>query len=95
MPMAQGFQARSPRIQRFSPRKKHLIQRVEAEMQMPSGFQAQERRQAQHDHHHARDTARSRAEHLLRAMAGGKSRCSPASHRQPLPMMSALRAPDS
>jgi hypothetical protein len=46
-------------------------------MPMPSGFRAQEQRQerqqAQHDHHHARHTARSRAEHLLRAMAAGKA----------------------
>jgi hypothetical protein len=59
MPMAQGFQARSPRFQRFLALKKYLIQ-------------AQQRQQAQHDHHHARDTAGSRAEHLLRALAREK-----------------------
>jgi hypothetical protein len=50
-------------------------------MPMPSGFQAQEqeqaREQAQHDHRHARDTARSRAEHLLRALARAKCRQTP------------------
>jgi hypothetical protein len=40
-----------------SPLKNHLVQGSRAEMPMPSGFQAQERQQAQHDHHHARDTA--------------------------------------
>src|SRR6478672_376813 len=75
MPMAQGFWAKSPRVHRHPPLKKHLVQGPGTEMPMPSGFQAQERQQAQHDHHHARDTARSHVEHLLRAMAGRKSRC--------------------
>jgi hypothetical protein len=47
------------------------------------------------DHHHARDTARSRAEYLLWAMAGEKSRCLRAWYRRPLPIMSSLRAPES
>jgi hypothetical protein len=34
-------------------------------------------------------------EHLLWAMAEGKSRCFRASYRRPLPIMSALRAPES
>jgi len=55
------------------PLKKHLIEGSGAEMPIPWGFQAQERPQVQHDHHHARDSAWSRAEHLLRAMAGGKA----------------------
>jgi hypothetical protein len=62
MPMAQGFQARSPRIPPLRALKKHLVQGAE------------EPQQAQHDHHHARDTARSRAEHLLRALAREKRR---------------------
>jgi hypothetical protein len=48
-------------------------------------IQSEERAQAQHDHHHARDTARSRAEHLLRTMAEGKSRCFRASIHGPMP----------
>ncbi|MFI5031793.1 MAG: hypothetical protein ACHQPH_13945, partial [Reyranellales bacterium] len=47
-------------------------------------IQTQERQQAQHDHHHARDTARSPAEHLLWAMAGGKSRRLRASIHSPI-----------
>ena len=83
MPMAQGFQARSPRIHRFcAPGKTPL-------------FRPGSERRRKHDHHHARDTARSRAEHLLRAMAGRKSRCLRASDRQPLPIMGSLRAPES
>src|SRR5579871_6460000 len=58
-------------------------------------IQAPEREQAQHDHHHARNTARSRAEHLLRAMAGRKSRRLRTSNRRPLPVISSLRAPES
>jgi hypothetical protein len=57
MPMAQGFRARSPRIRRFFRLKKHLIQGAAAGMPMPSGFQAQQQQQAQHESHHARDTA--------------------------------------
>jgi hypothetical protein len=58
MPMAQGFRAKSPRIHQHTTRlKKHLFQESGAEMPMPSGFQAEERQQAQHDHHHARDIA--------------------------------------
>ena len=44
---------------------------------------------------HARDSARSRAEHLLWAMAGGKRRCLRASTHRPLPIMGSLRAPES
>jgi hypothetical protein len=77
------------------PLKKHPCSGARAELPMPSGFQVQERQQAKRDHHHARDTAGSRAEHLLWAMARGKSRCLRTSNAGPLPIMSSLRAPDS
>jgi hypothetical protein len=67
--------------------KKHLIQGAGAEMPMASGFQAQERPQAQHDHHHhARDTARSRAEHLLWAMTSSREAQKLENHCSPLPI---------
>jgi hypothetical protein len=50
-----GQESTSPPIIR--PLKNTPVQGSQAEMPMPSGFQAQERQQAQHDHHHALDTA--------------------------------------
>src|SRR5581483_4850734 len=47
------------------------------------------------EHHHASDTARSRAEHLLRTMAQGKAAVFRASNRRPLPIKSSTRSPDS
>src|SRR6185437_11800619 len=79
MPMALGFRARSPRIQPPAPPEK-----------TPSWDSATGVARSD-EHHHAHDTARSRAEHLLGAMAARKTRCLRASNRRPLPVMSALR----
>src|SRR5579871_1526220 len=92
MPMAQGFRARSPRIHRLSTLKKHLVQGSGSEMPMPSGFQVQERQQAQHGHH-ARDTAppRTRTPNTGngREISAGNS----AAKTGPLPIVGLRREP--
>jgi hypothetical protein len=62
-----GLESTNPPILRSL--KNHLHRAGSAETPTPSAFQAEERRQAQHDHHHARHSAGSRVEALLRAMA--------------------------
>src|SRR5690349_18148262 len=89
--MAQGFRAKSPRIhQHTTALKKHL--HWSAPLQGRSEIMSATGVARSDEHHHARDTARSRAEHLLWAMASPREGQKPALYRGPLPIRRSLDA---
>ena len=96
MPMAQGFQPRSPRIHRRPSLKKHPhLGTGMAEMPMPSASETQERQHAQHNYDHAHDSASLRAKPPIMGNGSRKKPLFPRLESGPMPMMESPRGPDS